>query len=855
MPKLKNVDMLVKIANSIRCITMDVVAHAGSGHPGMPLGCAEILSYLYGQFMQYHPHAGGKWVNRDRFVLSAGHGALGQLIPLHMAGFDISINDLKHHRGGSHKASSHPLYNPTIGIETTTGADGYGIGNAVGMALGQKILANQLYQDNKALFDEKIIVIGGDGCFMEGISYEAAQIAGHLKLNNLIIIYDSNNITLDGYVSESCSTDYVGLYKALGFDVYEIDGHDFHEIAAVFEPLRACQDKPVFIIANTQIGRGLSEKQGKISAHSGNLKEANICFDQKKLFLNHQPWVIPTEIYDFFEEKHKFIRHKIKLIQNDTNINKEKILESVNQLSTNNLSLLPGRFISQHVLNHLAKHLPQIYSGSADSAQSDGSWLVKHQVIDAQTYQGRNIKFGVREFAMAAVANGLAQTGYIIPVIGGFLAFSDYLKAVLRFSAMMQLKIICSFSHDSILLGEDGPTHQPIEQLAMFRAMPNTLVIRPADVNEIKFAWVAALQHNGPTIIALPRQQLPNLHLGQCYDNTLNRGAYIIRDNDCPQVVLYASGSEVKLALDVFDKLTEMGMAVRVISVPSFELFDRQEVEYKSKILNNHTSISVSIEAASDLVWHKFLGKKAITISVNDYGVSDQPNKVAEKFGFNVENIVRKIMKNIFYKLTLVTNKKNTPLNKYLKFIRECAESGITAVQLREKNLQFSELLDFGKQLQEILSPYGIPLIINDNVELALELDAEGVHLGQSDGSILKARELLGSNKIIGITIDTIEQLHVANSLPIDYIGVGAIFATNNKSNITTVWGCEGLKHLAGLTTHPIIAIGGIDQDNVSQVMKSGAQGIAAIGAFHDTENPIISTQKLRKMIEASYNG
>lgn len=635
--------ILTRIANTIRCITIDAVVHAGSGHPGMPMGCAEILAYLYGVFMQYHPKASRTWVNRDRLILSAGHGALGQLISLHISGYNITIEDLKKHRNGSFKVSSHPLYNPEIGIETTTGADGYGIGNAVGMALGQKLLANQFHKDKKHLFDEKIIVIGGDGCFMEGISYEAAQIAGHLKLDNLIIIYDANRVSLDGYIDESCSTDYVGLYKSLGFEVFSIDGHDLIQIDSVLKPLRAKQEKPTLIIANTQIGRGLIDKQGKLSAHNGNLNDNDIIAAKKTLMYNHQPWFIPLEIYEFFQQKHKRIENKIILKKDGfSNITGEKVLSVLNQYTCLNPNQA-GRFLSQDILNHLATHFPQIYSGSADSSHSDGTWIRDSGVIAAPEYQGRNIKFGVREFGMAAAANGLAQTQSIVPVIGGFLAFSDYLKAALRFTAMMKLQVICSFSHDSIFLGEDGPTHQPIEQLTMFRAMPNTLVIRPADISEIKFAWAAALGHQGPTIIALARQDLPTLDLAHDYHNSVGRGAYIIKHSNIPEVVIYASGSEVAIALDVWKELINRGIETRVISVPCFELFDRQDAEYRATILNHNAQVSVSIEAAHELAWHKFIGKDGIAISVNDYGIADKPKNVAAKFGFNADNITNLI--------------------------------------------------------------------------------------------------------------------------------------------------------------------------------------------------------------------
>lgn len=638
---IKNYSILQNIANHIRVIGIEAILKARSGHIGMILGCAELLTYLYGDFMQYH-HQEPNWINRDRFVLSAGHGALGQHILLHMAGYDISIDDLKNHRQGSTKASSHPIYNPVLGIETSTGADGYGIANAVGMALGQKILANQHYHAQKALFDEKIIVLGGDGCFMEGVSYEAAQLAGHLQLNNLIMIYDANKISLNGHIDEICSTNYIELYKAMNFEVFEIDGHDFEKIDQVFKLLRKKQKKPVLIIAHTIIGKGLLSKTGTVAAHSGKLSLHEAKAAQKTILPEYQEWAIKSDIYDYFLKKQQKIKHKVILKATQEKLPKlEQILNNFEFTDEKQA----GRFLSQDVLNFLAKNLPNIYSGSADSACSDGSDLTQMGVISYRDYQGRNIKFGVREFAMSAMANGLAQTKEIIPVIGGFLAFSDYLKPGLRFAAMMKLQVICSFSHDSIFLGEDGPTHQPIEQLAMFRATPNTWVIRPADAQEIKFAWQLALSHEGPSILALARQQLKPLTVYRTFDDSMAKGAYIIHDCIYPDIVIYASGSEVSLALEVGIFLEKNKLNIRVISVPCFEVFDLQSKTYQSKILNHEAPLSVSIEAGNSLIWHKFIGKSGLAISVTDFGLSDSPQKVAQHFGFTVEKIVEKIIK------------------------------------------------------------------------------------------------------------------------------------------------------------------------------------------------------------------
>lgn len=634
--------MVESIARTIRRLTLDAIAQAGSGHPGMPMGCAEIFAYLYAVFMRYHP-SHTDWINRDRLILSAGHGFLGQLIPLHLAGYDITLADLQKHQQGNEKSSSHPQYNPTLGIETSTGADGFGIANAVGMALGQKILRHAFYRNYQDLFQEKIIVIAGDGCVMEGICYEAAQLAGHFQLNNLIVIHDSNKVSLDGYIHETSSTNYKKLFEAMGFQVDEIDGHDIYQLDCVLRPLRTKQTKPVFLIAHTEIGKGLPSKQGTPFAHKSNFTPDDILKAKQCLGLESQgSFEIDPSIYTFFEKRHEATKRHIQLKTKPLALEKSKLIHLVSQLQFEN-PLLPGRFLSQEVLNFLFRHIPAIYSGSADSSHSDGTWIKESNVVQAPHYLGKNIKFGVREFGMASIAIGLSQTQMLIPVIGGFLAFSDYLKPALRFAAMMHTQLICHFSHDSIFVGEDGPTHQPIEQLAALRAMPNTLVIRPADASEIRFAWIAALLHQGPTVLALSKQPLPHLQLATDYETSVQKGAYIVFRSNNPDVVFYASGSEVALALEVANLLTDKNISVTVVSVPCFELFFKQDTMYQNTILNRKAKLSVSIEAASPLGWHQFVGKNGLCISVNQFGLSASENKLRHQFGFTASHICQQI--------------------------------------------------------------------------------------------------------------------------------------------------------------------------------------------------------------------
>lgn len=598
---------------------MDAVEHAGSGHPGLPMGCAELGAFLFAEFLQYNPEY-PNWKDRDRLVLSAGHGSLWLYTCLHMSGFPISIHDLKKFRQFGSKTPSHPDITKTEGIEATTGVDGQGVAFAIGQALALKTQG----------ITSKVVVLAGDGCLMEGVSYESCSLAGHLCLDNLILIYDSNKTTLDGYVDESFSENIKLRFEAQHWDVFEIDGHDFDQIRETFTPLRKNQSKPVIVIAHTKIGKGALTKEGTPAAHGKPLGLEEI--EQAKIHLNidKEPFYVDPTIYEFFQEKSRVAPN---LTIEEPKIELRTIIAKIDVESP-----IATRWASHEVLNAIAEYMPSLIVGSADLSSSDGTFLRHFSAISRNEFKGRNIKYGVREFAMAAIAAGMAQTRLIVPVIGTFLAFADYMRSALRMAALMRLRVVYHLTHDSIFVGHDGPTHQPVEQLSSLRGIPGLVVIRPADLNEVKASWIAALQHEGPTAIILSRQPLPKL-LCSSLDEAL-KGAYIIKQEatDTITYLLLATGSEVQLALEVAE---ELGPAARVVSMPSWELFEKQTEEYKETLLQG--TVKISIEAGIEQGWHKYIGKDGIAICLADFGECGNIEDLKEHFGYNKRQILNKI--------------------------------------------------------------------------------------------------------------------------------------------------------------------------------------------------------------------
>jgi transketolase len=652
---------LFLVANTIRGLSMDAVHRAGSGHTGTPMGCAELGAYLYGYFMRHNPGQ-PNWLNRDRFILSAGHASMLQYSCLHLAGYALNMQDLKHFRQLNSLTPSHPQYGLTPGVESTTGVDGQGIAHAVGQALGLKILSQRFNRENASILDAKVIALAGDGCFMEGVSHEVSSLAGHLNLNNLIVIYDRNKTSLDGFVSESCSEDTKKRYEAYGWSVYEVNGHDLDSIHQIFLQFRRAQDKPVLVIANTIIGKGAPTSAGSYFIHSEPLAEKERAEAKSNFGFGVADFVVPEEVYQFFAAKLKldqprqsqwqeaFLQWKesYPTLYIEFQQMTEKWVPHALESQLVQLEIpgpVSGRKASHAVLNLLGNLLPHLYGGSADLARSDMTHMEQYAVISKDQFTGRNIKYGVREFGMAAMAIGLAQTNMIIPFIGTFLAFSDYMLSAVRMTALMKLPVIYQLTHDSIFIGQDGPTHQPVEHLAYLRALPNLQVIRPADANEVKMAWLAALKYSGPTAIVLSRQELPLCsETNKPYAEGLGRGAYIVKDASYPlDFTLVATGSEVSLALAVAQILESKNYAVRVLSMPCWRLFDMQPEEYQETLLGKESGTRVSIEAASELGWHKYVlnGK---TISLNSFGKSALPSDLAQVFGFTTDQIVAKIL-------------------------------------------------------------------------------------------------------------------------------------------------------------------------------------------------------------------
>ena len=598
-PDLKQI--LSKTANAIRTLSMDAVQKANSGHPGMPLGCAEIGAYLYGVALRHNPK-NPKWKNRDRLVLSGGHGSMWLYSCLHLSGFDLSLDEIKHFRQLHSLTPGHPE-ETTPGVETTTGPLGQGISNSVGQALGLKILAARFNTDTHQIFDSKVFTVMTDGDMMEGVASEASALAGHWKLDNLIVLYDSNHISLDGPLSESSSEKTKMRYEAYGWDVKEVDGHDLDALHQVISEVRQNQERPTLIICTTIIGKGAPNKAGTHKVHGSPLGEEEVKATKEHLGLPEEPFYVAQAVYDYFDAKVKKDQEREQEWQNtlkawaDANpdlyrdfqaMEKRELPEDIEDKlwSVEIKDPIAGRKASHAVLQSLADWLPYLYGGSADLSCSDMTMLEKYPVVSAGAYDGRNIKFGVREFAMACIASGLEHTGMIFPFVGTFLTFSDYMRNAIRLASLMHAHVVYHFTHDSIFLGEDGPTHQPIEHMAALRAMPNLHFIRPADANEVKMGWLAALKYHGPTAFSLTRQNLPELEGTKVpYEEGVGRGAYILKkESGTADYLLVATGSEVSLALDVARELEKRDKSVRVVSMPCWELFEQQNEEYKRSV-------------------------------------------------------------------------------------------------------------------------------------------------------------------------------------------------------------------------------------------------------------------------------
>lgn len=649
--------------NTIRFLAVDGVQKANSGHPGMPMGCAPIAYLLYAKFMNHNP-LDPKWINRDRFILSAGHGSMLLYSSLHLSGYDVPLEELQSFRQWGSITPGHPEYGLTPGVETTTGPLGQGFANAIGMAAAQEFLSAKFNKDDIKILDNYIYVIASDGDLMEGVSHESASFAGHNKLAKLIVFYDSNNITIDGSTELSMSDDAQKRFEAYGWFIQHVDDvNDLDKLEAVIKKAQE-SNKPSLIITNTHIGYGSPNKQDTSASHGAPLGEDEVAATKKNLgWPEDKFFYIPDEVKEHFaqvkekgkakqEEWDKLFEEYSKKYPKDAELFK-KVMSG--DFDDDWKELLPKfenygekqatRKSSQAVINAICERIPTFFGGSADLNASTNTKMKSDGDFSATDRAERNLNYGIREFGMAAMMNGMALYGGVIPYGATFMVFSDYLRPAIRLACISKIKPIYVFTHDSIGLGEDGPTHQPIEHLASLRAIPRVVVIRPADANETSYAWKAALEHkDSPVAIVLTRQGLNIIDRNKyAAAEGLEKGAYILKDTDGkPDVILIATGSEVNMTLEAAEKLEANGVKARVVSMPSWELFDAQDESYKEKVLPKDVKARLSIEAGVKQGWEKYIGEAGDSLSIETFGASAPLKVIFDKYGFSVDNIVAK---------------------------------------------------------------------------------------------------------------------------------------------------------------------------------------------------------------------
>ncbi|AVV34224.1 MULTISPECIES: transketolase [Cobetia] len=655
------------LANAIRALSMDAVQKAKSGHPGAPMGMADIAEVLWNDHLKHNP-ANPNWADRDRFVLSNGHGSMLLYSLLHLSGYQLSLEDLQNFRQLHAKTAGHPEYGYAPGIETTTGPLGQGLANAVGMAIAEKTLAAQFNRPGHTVVDHTTWCFLGDGCMMEGISHEVGSLAGTLGLGKLIALYDDNGISIDGEVEGWFTDDTAKRFESYGWHVVSnVDGHKPEEINAAIALAKSHDDKPSLIICKTVIGFGSPNKEGTESCHGAPLGDDEVAATREKLGWTHAPFHVPEDIYQGWDASERGAK-----LESDWDARFARYAEAHPELAAEFTRRLEGKLphaltsekmiedaqaagdspasrkASFECLNQLGPQLPELLGGSADLAPSNLTFWKGAQAITREDFSGNYLHYGVREFGMGAIMNGAGLHGGFIPYGATFLIFMEYMRNAVRMAALMGQQAVYVFTHDSIGLGEDGPTHQPIEQLTSLRTTPNLSTWRPADAVETAAAWDAAIKrHSGPTALILSRQNLPHQNRDKAQLANISRGGYVLKDaaNGQPEVILIATGSEVGLAMDAAAELEAAGRAVRVVSMPATDLFDAQDAEYRESVLPSSVTARVAIEAGHRDYWFKYVGLNGDIIGMETFGESAPAGDLFKHFGFTVENVVERANK------------------------------------------------------------------------------------------------------------------------------------------------------------------------------------------------------------------
>lgn len=652
--------------NTIRTLAIDAIENANSGHPGLPMGAAPMAYTLWTDFMKHNPN-NSKWFNRDRFVLSAGHGSMLLYGLLHLSGYDVTIDDLKSFRQWGSRTPGHPEVHHTDGVEATTGPLGQGLAMSIGMAMAEAHLSAKYNKDNLSIIDHNTYALVSDGDLMEGISHETASLAGHLGLGKLIALYDSNDISLDGDLDRAFSDNTEERFEAYGWQVIRVeDGNDLNELRNAITEAQENKDQPSLIEVKTVIGYGSPNKSASAASHGAPLGEDEVKLTKEYYKWTHEDFHVPEEVYADFKEK---------IVKDGTDAEynwnqlfetyKEKYPELASELELAMNGDLPKdwdkdlpayeagkdssatRASSGEVLNAVAKSVPYFFGGSADLAGSNKTTIKDEDDFSRKNYAGRNVWFGVREFAMAGAVNGMALHGGLKAYVGTFFVFSDYMRPAIRLSAIMNVPVTYVFTHDSIAVGEDGPTHEPIEQLSSLRAVPGLSMIRPADGNEVQASWKLALEsQNKPTALVLTRQGLPTLEgtKENAYEG-VKKGAYVISkaEKESADALLLATGSEVQLAVKAKDALKAKGIDVTVVSMPSWDRFDAQSEAYKNEVLPSDVKKRLAIEMASPFGWERYVGDQGAILGIDMFGASAKGDKVIEEYGFTVDNVVKQL--------------------------------------------------------------------------------------------------------------------------------------------------------------------------------------------------------------------